>query len=166
MAESDAPLDLYLAYYGDADAAKLDYDDLKSLASADVIKIEAIALMSRDADGKIHVKDSDHSGRKGAGIGAAVGLVVGAIFPPSLLAGAVAGGLVGGGTGSLISRHRRSDIKADLETHMPPDSSAVVAVFEEIWVDQVEKALSRAANVEKEALDDSSEKSVKQAADA
>jgi uncharacterized membrane protein len=163
MADSDAPLDVYLAYYADADTAQLDYDDLKSLADDDTIKIEAILLASRDADGKIHVKDNDHSGRKGAGWGAAIGLVAGAIFPPSLLAGAVVGGLAGGGIGSLVSAANRSDIKADLEDEMPPDSSAVIAVFDEIWVDQVEKALSRAANVDKQQLDDDSKKAVKDA---
>ena len=163
MAETDAPLDVYLAYYADADTAQLDYDDLKSLADDDTIKIEAIMLASRDADGKIHVKDNDHSGRKGAGWGAAIGLVAGALFPPSLLAGAAVGGLAGGGIGSLVSAANKSAIKADLEDEMPPDSSAVVAVFDEIWVDQVAKALARAGSVEKEQLHDDSKKAVKDA---
>lgn len=163
MAKSDAPLDVYLAYYADADTARLDYEDLKRLADADTIKIEAILLVSRDADGKIHVKDNEHAGLKGAGWGAAIGLVAGAIFPPSLLAGAAAGGLVGGGVGSLVSAAGKSEIKADLEDEMPPDSSAVVAVFDEIWVDQVEKALSRAANVDKQQLDEESKKAIEDA---
>lgn len=166
MAKHDNPLDLYLAYYADADAARLDYDSLEGLASADVIKIDAIALVRRDADGKIDVVDNHHSGRKGAGVGAAVGLVVGAIFPPSLLGGAIAGGLVGGGTGSLVSRHRRKEIKADLESHMPPDSSAVVCVFEEIWAEQVEKALASAGALEKDQLDESSQKAITDAQDS
>ena len=163
MSDNDAPTDVYIAYYGDADSAQQDYDDLKSLAADGTIKIEAIVLASRDADGKIEVKDNDHSGRKGAGWGAAVGLVVGAIFPPSLLAGAAVGALAGGGIGSLKSHKGKNDIKADLEDNMPPDSSAIVAVFDEVWVDQVEKALSRAAKTEKEQLDDDSKKAVKDA---
>ena len=163
MSDSSAPLDLYLAYYADAESARLDYEGLKDLADGDVIKLEAIVLVTRTADGKIEVEDEEHTGRKGAGWGAAAGLVVGALFPPSLLAGAAAGALVGGGAGSLISRKNRNDIKADLETRMPPDSSAVVAAFEEVFVKQVEESLSRAAHVQKEELDDSSETAVKDA---
>lgn len=163
MTASDAPLDLYIAYYGDEDDAQADYDDLKALADEDSIKIEAMVVASRDTDGKIHVKDSAHTGAKGAGIGAVVGLVVGAIFPPSLLAGAIVGGLIGGGAGSLVSRHDKKEIKADLEDGMPPDSSAIVAVFDEVWVDQVEAALTRAVRKETKELDEQSKKAVKEA---
>jgi uncharacterized membrane protein len=163
MADDNTPLALYLAYYSDAGGAQLDYDDLKTLASTDAIKIEAIALITRDAEGKIDVEDNDHSGRRGAGIGAAVGLVVGAIFPPSLLGGAVAGGLVGGGTGSLVSRKHRKEIKADLEDKMPRNSSAVVAVFEMSWVAEVKKALAHAQSVDEDELDDDGITAVKDA---
>jgi len=163
MSDNDAPLDLYLAVYGDADSAQADYDGLKNLVDAGTIKIEAMVLVSRDADGSIDVKDSDHSGRKGAGIGAGVGLVVGALFPPALIGSAVAGGLIGGGAGSLKSHHTKNEIKADLENDMPPDSSGIVVVFSEIWVDQIKKGLAKASKVDEEKLDDASKKAVEDA---
>ena len=166
MSDPDVPLDLYIAYYGDATAAQGDWDALKGLASDKTVKIETMVLASRDADGKIDVKDNFHTGMKGAGWGAAVGLVVGAIFPPSLLAGAAAGGLVGGGIGSLVSHADKNDIKADLDDSMPPNSSAVVAVFDEIWVDQVRTALKNAAKADEKQLDEDSKDAVKQASDA
>lgn len=159
MSKADVPVDVYLAYYGDQYSAQQDFDDLKDLVSSGTIKMEAMVLASRDADGKIDVKDNFHTGAKGAGWGAAVGLVVGAIFPPSLLAGAAAGGLVGGGIGSLVSHADKSEIKADLED-MAPDSSAIVAVFDEIWVDQVRKALSKAVKSDEKQLDKASKDAV------
>jgi uncharacterized membrane protein len=166
MSDPDVPVDLYIAYYGDAAAAQQDWDGLKDLASSKTVKIEAMVLASRDADGKIDVKDNFHTGMKGAGWGAAVGLVVGAIFPPSLLAGAAAGGLVGGGIGSLVSHADKNDIKADLDDSMPPNSSAIVAVFDEVWVDQVRKALKNAVKADEKQLDDESKDAVKEVSEA
>jgi Transposase, Mutator family len=78
--------DLYVAAYGDASVAEEDWNALKQLADDDVFEIEALALVNRDADGKIHVKDTSEEMGKGATIGALGGALVGLIFPPSLLA--------------------------------------------------------------------------------
>jgi hypothetical protein len=78
--------DLYVAAYGDASVAEEDWNALKQLADDDVLEIEALALVNRDADGKIHVKDTSEETGKGATIGALGGALVGLIFTPSLLA--------------------------------------------------------------------------------
>lgn len=166
MSDPNVPVDTYIAYYGDAGAAQQDWDGLKDLVSSDVIKMEAMVLASRGADGKIDVKDNFHTGRKGAGWGAAAGLVVGAIFPPTLLAGAAAGAVGGGAIGGLVSHHDKKEIKANLDDDMPPDSSAIVAVFDEVWVDQVRKALSKATKSDEKQLDEDSKKAVKAGAAA
>jgi len=164
MSDPNVPVDIYIAYYGDADGAQQDWEVLKDLVSSDVIKMDAMVLATRGADGEIDVKDDFHTGRKGAGWGAVAGLVVGAIFPPTLLAGAAVGAVGGGAIGSLVSHHDKKEIKAELENDMPPDSSAIVAVFDEIWVDQVRKALSKAAKADEKQLDEDSKKAVKEAA--
>jgi uncharacterized membrane protein len=160
---SDAPVDLYIAAYPDPDAARGDWDTIKELANVDTIKVDGLILVSRRADGKIHVDDDFHETRKGATWGAVGGAVVGLIFPPALLASAAVGAGIGAGAGALVSHAQKEEIKYDVET-LPLNSSAIVAVFEEQWADDIDKALSSASNVTKEKVDSDSADQVKAAA--
>ncbi|MGY4766338.1 DUF1269 domain-containing protein [Kribbella sp. CWNU-51] len=162
--DSNAPVDLYIAAYMDADAARGDWDAIKQAASDDVIKVDGLVLVSRDADGKINVDDDFHTARKGAKWGAVGGAVIGLIFPPSLLAGAAVGAGAGLGIGALKSHREKAAIKADVEDTLPPNSSGIVALFEEVWVADVDKALSHADKVTKNEVDADSATEVKEAA--
>ena len=154
MASTSAPpVDLYIAAYPDPDAARDDWDTIKQLAKDDVIKVEGLILVSRRSDGKIHVDDDFHETRKGAKWGAVGGAVVGLIFPPALLASAAVGAGVGAGVGGLVSHGQKEEIKADVEDVLPLNSSAVVAIFDEQWEEDVDSALSNAKNVTKEKVD-------------
>jgi uncharacterized membrane protein len=159
-----APVDLYIAAYSDAGAAQGDWDAIKQAASDDVIKVDGLVLVSRDADGKINVDDDFHTARKGAVWGAVGGAVIGLIFPPSLLAGAAVGAGAGLGVGALKSHREKKAIKADVEDALPPNSSGIVALFEESWVTEVDKTLSHAAKVTKHEVDADSAAEVKNAA--
>ena len=57
---TNAPVDLYIAAYNDPDAARDDWDAIKQLAQDDLIKVDGLILVSRRADGKIHVDDDFH----------------------------------------------------------------------------------------------------------
>jgi len=162
--DTDAPVDLYVAAYLDADAARQDWDAIKQLAADDVIRLEGLILVSRRSDGKIHVEDNFHTAGKGAAWGAVGGAVVGLIFPPSLLAGALVGAGAGAGIGGLISRGQKKEIKADVENALPLNSSGIVAVFDEQWASDVDKALGQASNVTKDQVDGKSARAVKTAA--
>ena len=89
--DTDAPVDLYIAAYADPDAARADWDAIKQLATDDVIKVDGLVLVSRRADGKIHVDDDFHTAAKGAAWGAVGGAVVG-LDLPARLAGQRGGG--------------------------------------------------------------------------
>jgi uncharacterized membrane protein len=151
----ETPVDLYLAAYNDPDAAQEDWDAIKALAKDDIIRPLALVLISRDEgeDGKIHIKDNAHEVGVGATVGAVGGALVGLIFPPAFLASAVVGGAMGAGAGGLLDHHQKKLIKADVERDMPPGSSAILAVFEEQWVEEVEKALEKASKVDKHKVD-------------
>jgi uncharacterized membrane protein len=141
---TDAPLDLYIAGYSDPAAAKEDFDALKKAQREGIVMIDGAILVSRDADGTMHVTESgDHDVFKGATIGVAGGLVVG-LFAPPLLGAMVVGGLIGGLAGKLAKHHDEKGIAKDVEDVVPPGTSGVVAVFEEIWVDEVERQLAKA----------------------
>ena len=161
---SEAPVDLYIAAYDDPDAARGDWDTIKELANDDAIKVDGLILVSRRTDGKIHVDDDFHETRKGAAWGAVGGAVVGLIFPPAFLASAAVGAGVGAGAGALVSHARTEEIKYDVEETLPLNSSGIVAVFEEQWEDDIDKALSSASNVTKEKVDSDSADQVKTAA--
>src|SRR4051794_8225951 len=166
MASTSAPpVDLYIAAYPDPDMARDDWDTLKQLAKDDMIKVDGLILVSRRSDGKIHVDDDFHETRKGAKWGAVGGIIVGLIFPPSLLAGALVGAGVGAGVGGLKSHGTKAQIKADVEDVLPLNSSGIVAIFEEQWADDVDKALSKASNVTKEKVDSESAGAAKATAD-
>ena len=161
---SDVPVDLYIAAYDDADAAQGDFDALKELVRDGTIFVDAAVLVSRDDDGKVSVKENAHEVAKGGMVGALGGLVLGLIFPPGIIAAAVVGGAAGAGAGGLLSMHREHEIKKDVEDVLPPGSSGIVAIFDEVWVKQVEKALKKAAKIDKEEVDRESVEKAKEAA--
>lgn len=163
-ADTNAPVDLYIAAYADPDAARDDWDAIKQLATDDLIKVDGLILVSRRADGKIHVDDDFHQAAKGAAWGAVGGAVVGLIFPPAVLAGAAVGAGLGAGAGGLVSHAQKTVIKADVEQTLPLNSSGIVAMFEPQWADAVDKALSNASDVTKEKVDGDSADEVKDAA--
>ena len=141
---TDTPTDLYIAGYGDAAAAKEDFEALKKAQRQGIVFIDGAVLVSRDADGTMHVKESgDHDVFKGSVIGVAGGFVVGLLAPP-LLGAMVVGGLIGGLIGKLVKHHEEKGIQKDIEDAVPPGTSGVVAVFEEIWVDEVQSQLAKA----------------------
>jgi len=141
---NDVPLDLYIAGYGDPDAAKADFDALKKAQREGIVMIDGAVLVSRDTDGTLHVKESgDHDVFKGASVGIAGGLVLG-LFAPPLLGAMVVGGVIGGVIGKLAKHHEEKGIAKDLEDVVPPGTSGVVAVFEEVWVAEVERQLAKA----------------------
>jgi uncharacterized membrane protein len=154
----EAPLDLYIAAYDDPNAAQQDWDEIKRIAKEKLITVDALVLVSRDADGKIHVKDNAHEVGVGTALGAVGGALIGLIFPPAFLASAAVGAGLGAGAGALLDHHHKNEIKADVENDLPPGSSGIVALFEERWVADVEKALAKAAKIDKHEIDATSAK--------
>jgi uncharacterized membrane protein len=125
---SDAPANLYIATYPDPGVAQEDWDNIKQLAHDKVITLDGLVLVSRDADGKIEVKDNASDVGKGAVWGLVGGAVVGLIFPPALLVSAAVGAGIGAGTGAILDHNQKEDIKADVEDVLPPGSSGIVAL--------------------------------------
>src|SRR3954465_15946766 len=135
MVEHDeAPQDLYVATYGDSAAAEAAWKSLKQLVADDVVEVEALALVSRDTDGKIHAEDPSRETGKGAKIGAVGGAVIGLIFPPSLLATSALGAGLGGGAGALMDRVAKRKIKTEVEWSLPAGGLCVVVVLDAPWV--------------------------------
>ena len=143
----DQNLALYVASYSDATSAQADFDSLKQADSGDDdFKIEGAVVMSRDADGKVDVLESGDANRdtgKGAWIGGGVGLVVGLFAPPLLLSTAIGAG-IGALVGHLTKKHEEKELGVDLDEYFPPNSSAVVVVADNQYLDRIGAALDSA----------------------
>jgi len=151
--DSDVPVELYIGAYSDPDAARDDWDAIRALAKEKVITVEALVLVSRDADGKVHEKDSAHTVGIGTVLGAAGGFLIGLIFPPALVASTVVGAGAGAGLGELVSHHEKKEIKAEVANDVPVGSSGIVVLLEERRVGEAEKVLSKADTISKHELD-------------
>lgn len=145
-------LALYVATYSDAAAAKQDFDALTAVEGAD-LQVVAAVVMSRDGDGQVDVlSEGDGMTGGGAVLGAGVGLVVGLFAPPLLAATAIGAG-IGAVLGHLTKKHAEKQLGVDLEEYLPPNSSAVVVVLDDVYLDRVEASLTKADKRISKAID-------------
>lgn len=136
---------LYAAVYGDDATAASDYATLKSADEAsDDFRIEGSVVVSKDSDGKISVKETG-GGEIGRGslIGLGVGAFVGLFAPPFLLASAIGAG-IGAIVGKLTKNHDEKKFGVELDQYMDDDSSAILVVMDNQYLDGVEAALGNA----------------------
>ena len=114
-------------------------------------------MISRDADGKVHVEKHEKPTQHGAWGGIAVGALVGVVFPPSIIGAAAVGGVVGGVGGHLRKGMSRGDMK-ELGELLESGQAALVVIGESRVEEELDKALTRAEkSVEKELEADSRE---------
>ncbi len=142
---SDVPTQVIVAAFDGMDTAKEAFDDLKQLEKDKSIKIENAAILQKDHDSNLHIRDvKDMTGTRGAVLGGVTGAVVGVITGPVgwvALGGATIGGLVaklkdGGFDNSRLEQWG---------DRLQPGTSAIVAVIDHTWVRDVEAALQKQA---------------------
>lgn len=143
---------LYVATYPDAASAAEDYRQLQAAREADLEVVSSV-VMHRDADGKVTV-DEHGTGQvsSGALIGGAAGLVVGLFAPPLLAATAVGAG-IGAVAGKIAERREERKIGVDLEEALPPDSSAIIAIIDDRYLDRIDAALDTSLRKVEKAID-------------
>ncbi len=146
-------LALVVGSYAAAGKAAEDFAALKSGEEAGQYKVIQAVVMSRDASGKVDVKEhGDLHVAGGATLGAGAGLVLGLFAPPLLAATAIGAG-IGAVVGKLSKRHEEKKMGVDVEKYLPPGSSAVVAIVDDQWADAVENALVQSDKRINQAID-------------
>lgn len=144
-------ISLFVAAYGDdSTAAEEDFKAIKAIGDTAVL---AAVVLSRDSADKVVVKE--HGGGLVAGgttVGALGGLVVG-LFAPPLLAATAVGAAIGAGAGAIAKRHEEKTIGVDAEEWLPVGASAIVAVVDDLYLDRVDAAVSKAAKKVNKAID-------------
>lgn len=142
---------LYVASYGDdAAAAATDFTSLERVEDAAVV---VAVVLDRDASGKVTVKE--HGGglvSEGTMAGVTAGIVVG-LFAPPLLAATVIGAGIGAGVGAIMKRHEEKKIGVNAEEWLPAGSSAIVAVVDDLYLDKVDAAVTKAVKKTNKAID-------------
>jgi uncharacterized membrane protein len=140
----DVPVQVVVAAFKDEKAASEALAQLKEAKKAGLIKIVDAAILSKDANGKLRIKETaDMGGGKGAVVGGVVGAVIGILAGPIGLA-AIGGAVIGGLAAKLHDGGFKDERLKKLGEGLGPGNSAIVAVVEHTWVKQVEKELSEA----------------------
>ena len=147
---SDRPVFIYAATYADAAGAEADYDALLELHAAKLVGTYDVALVTKDAEGKVHLKKHEKPTQHGAWGGVAVGAAVGIIAAPAVIPAALIGGIIGGVGGHLKKGISRDDAK-ELGDLIEAGEATLLVVGESRLEEELDKDLTRAEkSVEKE----------------
>ncbi len=147
--------EVFVAEYADEGGAQSALKTLEEMDKAGSIEIIDAAVIAKDREGKVTiVETAELTPKKGAGKGAVIGAVMAVIFPPSLLVGAVLGGTIGALVGKFTDKglFDNTELKEAAED-LPEGSSAVVAVVEDTWVQQMATAIEGYDKLANNALD-------------
>jgi uncharacterized membrane protein len=152
---TDVPLQIIVAAFQEEDAADGALKALKEAKKEKLISIDNAAVIRKDENGKLHIKETaDMGGGKGAGVGALVGGAIGLLAgPPGVVAGSALGAAVGGITAKLYDGGFKDERLEQIGASLQPGTSAIVAVIEHRWVAELERDLAEeGANVTTAAL--------------
>ena len=142
MSGSDGTF-IYVATYPNETAARDDYQVVKGLHASGLVGSYDAAVITKDADGKVHENKDETATRHGAWWGVAAGAAIGVLFPPSLIGAAAVGGVIGGVSGHLARGMSRSDAK-ELGDFLDPGQAGLVVVGESKVEQAIEHAVTKA----------------------
>jgi uncharacterized membrane protein len=133
-----AGVGLFVAAYVDERGADQGLGELKQAKKSGDFYYDDAAVVRRDAEGKVHIKETgDMSTGKGAGVGALVGGVIG------LLAGPVGWAVAGGAAVGAIAAHHDAGFDQDslkeIGSALPSGTSALAVTTSKAFVEAVRK---------------------------
>lgn len=140
---SDKTYFAYAAIYDSVDDAKYDRDTFIELGSSKIVGRYDTAILTKDDNGKVHIKKHGTPPKSGAWRGALAGVVISLLFPPSIFAGGILGGVAGVLAGKLWGGLSRTDLK-ELGELMDEGEAGLLIVGESKLDEYLEKALKRA----------------------
>lgn len=154
---NEVPVQVIVAAFKEEETADETLKALKEAKKERLIGIQDAAVIRRDEDNKLHIKETaDMGGGKGAAVGGVLGGVIGLIGGPAgVVLGGAAGAAVGGFTAKLFDAGIPDERLEEIGSALKPGTSAIIAIIEHKWVADVEKELAEAgADVLTEALRD------------
>jgi uncharacterized membrane protein len=157
MMLSNEPAMLIMASFKDEEVAEKAFFDLKMDKRGRLIVFKDAAIVNRDEEDKLHIKETaDMSGGKGVLFGGVIGALVGMIAGPIGAAiGGAAGAVVGGITAKKIDSGIPGERLTEIGAALQPGSSVILAVVEQKWFEPVQSHLEEAGgNVISETLNE------------
>jgi uncharacterized membrane protein len=135
-------LEIVAAAYPDQERANTILDALEKMHRASTITLADAALITKDPQGKIEVKETrEVTTGKGARRGAVISGCLGIIYPPSLIASV----LVGGGIGAFLGKLRDTGIKTrdmkEIATGMEPGELVVITLAEPQYTPAIQRTM-------------------------
>ncbi len=137
---TDVPVQIIVAAFNTPEGAGEVMADIKQGKKEGLIGIVDAAVVVKDADGNLKVKDAKRRSTKGMITGGVVGGVLGLLAGPVGLL-ALGGGAIGVLAGKMSGSALKAEMK-DIGSALTPNSSAIVAIIEHTWVAQVEALLA------------------------
>ena len=133
--------DLIAIGYPDQSTAAEAEREVSRLSKELIIQPDAVAVITRDEDGKYHVSTSHHAVAGGASWGMFWGLLFGMLFFVPFL-----GMAVGAGLGALLGKVEKAGIDKQFQEQVremvKPGTSALFVVVEKVTPDKAVAALS------------------------
>lgn len=133
-------MELVMIVFNDHKSADEALRELDTAQKEGLIEIVNAAVLRSNEKGKISYKElADTKSRKkgrwlGAGAGALLTLIGG---PAGLVVSSVIGAAAGGALTRLKDKGVPNDQLKDMASKLPPDSSALLALVELVWVDKL-----------------------------
>jgi uncharacterized membrane protein len=128
--------------YPDEATAEAAADEARRLAHDLIIEPDAIAVISRDTEGKYHVHTSHHAVGAGATWGMFWGLLFGMLFFVPVF-----GMALGAGLGALMGKVTKSGINKQFQDQVrdmvKPGTSALFLMVEKVTPDKAVEAMSK-----------------------
>ena len=144
MGKVENPVELIVAAFREEDKAAEVLARLKEFEKEKVIGVWNAAVLVKDQDGKVSIRETaeERGIKRGAGIGAIAGGILGII-----VGGPIGGIVLGAGAGALTGKvvdlgFSDKELK-DIAELMGPGSSAIIAVIEHKWIGQLVDALEK-----------------------
>lgn len=132
--------------YPDEETAEKAAEEVRRLAADLIIQPDAIAVIRRDREGRIHVTTSHHPVANNVSWGLIWGLLFGVLFFVPLF-----GMVVGAGLGALFGLTEKLGIDKDFQQRVrdlaQPGTSVLFLVAEQITLDKTTAALSKFGGV-------------------
>ena len=134
---------LIAEFYASEDRAQAVLDTLRGYEKAHLFEIEDAAVLVRDLDGVVRVRETTGlTAGKGAMRGATILGLASLFFP----AGVIVSSMTGAGLGALVGRNKDSDIVAtsirELGSQFSVGQAAVVVLSHDQWQAQIRNILT------------------------
>ena len=134
--------DLIVIGYDDEETADLAAAEVARLSKDLVVEPEAIAVISRDTEGKYHVKTTHHPVAEGTAWGMFWGALFGLLFFVPVF-GLAIGAAMGALFGTITKVGIDKEFQQEVRDMVQPGTSALFLVVEKVTPDKAVEALSQ-----------------------